>query len=149
MIKIIEGNILDAKEDVRCHQVNCQGVMGSGLALQIKNKYPEVYQYYIKICKEKPPQQLLGSIQYIECHDGYIMANLFGQLKYGRDKQHTDYDALRKCLQTLHDRVERYKESLAIPYGIGCGFGGGNWDIVYKIIEDIFTDYEVTIYKFN
>lgn len=30
MIKTIEGNILDAEEDIICHQVNCKGVMGAG-----------------------------------------------------------------------------------------------------------------------
>jgi len=38
MIKIINGNILDAKETFICHQVNCQGVMGAGLAKAIRNK---------------------------------------------------------------------------------------------------------------
>lgn len=38
MIKTIEGNILDAEEDIICHQVNCKGVMGAGLAKQSKSK---------------------------------------------------------------------------------------------------------------
>lgn len=41
-IEIIEGNILDYKEDIIVQQVNCRGVMGSGLAKQIMNKYPSV-----------------------------------------------------------------------------------------------------------
>ena len=46
MIKIVKGNLLDATEDIIAHQVNCMGVMGSGLAKQIRNKYPEVYANY-------------------------------------------------------------------------------------------------------
>jgi len=37
--------------------------------------------------------------------------------------------------------------SIAIPYGIGCGLAGGKWDIVYDIIEEVFNDYDVVIYR--
>ena len=43
MIKIVEGNLLKAKERYICHQTNCKGMMNSGVALQIKNKYPKAY----------------------------------------------------------------------------------------------------------
>ena len=49
MIKIIEGNILNAEEDIICHQVNCRGKMGSGLAKQIRDKYPDVYKEYVDL----------------------------------------------------------------------------------------------------
>jgi O-acetyl-ADP-ribose deacetylase (regulator of RNase III) len=52
MVNIVDGDILNAKENIICHQVNCQGVMGSGLAKQIKNKYPNVYAKYKKFCEE-------------------------------------------------------------------------------------------------
>ena len=32
MIKIVDGSLLDATEDILCHQVNCQGNMGAGVA---------------------------------------------------------------------------------------------------------------------
>lgn len=50
MIKIVKGDILQASEDIIGHQVNCQGVMGAGLAKQIRNKYPHVYDEYRKLC---------------------------------------------------------------------------------------------------
>ena len=49
----IVGNILDAKADAILHQTNCKGVMGAGLALQIRNKYPDVYAKYRILCKEE------------------------------------------------------------------------------------------------
>ncbi|RAP14807.1 hypothetical protein HS9_00130 [Bacillus velezensis] len=39
--------------------------------------------------------------------------------------------------------------SITLPYGIGCGLAGGNWNDVNKMIESIFEDYEVTIYKLD
>ncbi|MDM5320060.1 hypothetical protein QUF57_08725 [Bacillus pumilus] len=46
MIKKVDGNILETSEDIICHQVNCKGVMGAGLAKQIKSKYLNVYKEY-------------------------------------------------------------------------------------------------------
>ena len=45
-----EGNLLDAQTDVIAHQVNCQGVMGSGVAKQIRDKWPRVYDSYVTYC---------------------------------------------------------------------------------------------------
>lgn len=49
IIKLVQGNILDAPENIIVHQVNCKGVMGAGLALQIKSKYPKAFTEYIKL----------------------------------------------------------------------------------------------------
>jgi len=161
MIKIIEGNILDAEEDIICHQVNCRGKMASRLAKQIRDKYPNVYKEYINLinwAKEEykrgysKKESLLGSIQFVNCSDGKVIANLFGQEKYGRDKQYTDYIALRKSLESLYESVTwsnntLKNKSIAIPYNLGCGLAGGNWDIVYEMIKQVFYNYEVTIYK--
>lgn len=154
MIKIVEGNILNATEDIICQQVNCQGVMGAGLAKQIRNKYPEVYPSYKKFCegcKDNNKRTLLGEIQAINVSDGKVIANLFGQFSYGRDKQYTDYKALKECLEGILKLASMFNDndSIAIPYEIGCGLAGGSWGIVYKIIEDVFKDYKVTIYKFK
>lgn len=42
MVKLINGDLLEAKETYIAHQVNCYGAMGRGVALQIKNRYPDV-----------------------------------------------------------------------------------------------------------
>ena len=147
MIKEVKGNILEATEDVICHQVNCMGIMGGGLALKIKNKYPEVYKEYKDFCKKS--RQVLGNVCPVICHDGKIIANLFGQYDYGRDKQYTNYEALEESLQNLFFLIKPFKSTIAIPYKLGCGLAGGNWNIVYGIIEKVFEDYDVTIYNFE
>ena len=45
-IKIINGNILDAKTDFILHQVNCQGVMGSGVAKTLRQYENGLFQLY-------------------------------------------------------------------------------------------------------
>ena len=51
MIEYIEGDLLKTNVEVIIHQTNCKGVMGAGIALQIKNNYPEVFKYYVYFCK--------------------------------------------------------------------------------------------------
>lgn len=45
-VVIKEGNVFDSDADIICHQVNCQGVMGSGVAKEVRERYPEVYYAY-------------------------------------------------------------------------------------------------------
>lgn len=45
MIYNIVGDLLKQdKVDIICHQTNCKGVMGAGIAFQIKRAYPEVFK---------------------------------------------------------------------------------------------------------
>ena len=43
---IKEGNVFDSDADIICHQVNCQGVMGSGVAKEVRERFPNVYEQY-------------------------------------------------------------------------------------------------------
>ena len=62
-----DGDILSPNhtghECVVCHQVNCQGVMGAGLAAQIRRMFPGVYEDYRRECeKVAKPSDLLGKV---------------------------------------------------------------------------------------
>lgn len=56
---------------------------------------------------------------------------------------------MKKCLQYVKFFASNKNLKIAIPYGIGCGIANGDWNIVYKIIEEVFDDYEVTLYKLS
>ena len=67
MVRIVTGNILEADDrNIIIQQVNCQGVMNSGIARQIRNKYPGVFDSYKKICDEYKhnTSELLGKVCY-------------------------------------------------------------------------------------
>ena len=72
MISVVEGNVVDAKEDIIAHQVwvNCKGVMGSGVAKELRNKYPSIFHSYKKYC-DSMGSGLLGKIQ-------MLLMNLIG-----------------------------------------------------------------------
>jgi len=149
MIKLIYGDILEAKEDIIAHQVNCRGVFGAGLALQIKKKYPQVFYDYKDLTQDLSDEKrknLLGYIQGVKVEDKMIF-NMFGQNYYGRDKQYTDTDALLQCFNTVRKFAELNSLSVAMPYRVGCGLGGAKWSVVDNHLMDAFDGYSVTLYK--
>ena len=80
MLKHIKGDIFESGAQVILHQVNCQGVMGSGVAKQVREKYPIVFEYYKSWCNDpslKPG--LLGQIQAVYTDDTgkQAIVNLF------------------------------------------------------------------------
>jgi O-acetyl-ADP-ribose deacetylase (regulator of RNase III) len=151
MVHIVNGDLLKAKEDIIGHQVNCMGIMGSGVALQIKQKYSLALQEYTKVCtkNQSKPNKLLGDCQIVLVGCVEYVANLFGQETFGKDKNtiYTDYKALFKALKTLKIYAKKEGLSVALPYRIGCDRGNGDWDIVLTGIIDIFNDHEVTLYR--
>lgn len=138
-MKIINQDILDVEHGILAHSVNCLGVMGSGLAKQIRDKWPRIYQVYRH--KYDNGSLKLGDIQLVrvtEDNADLIVCNLAGQYAFGRDKQHTDYDAIHVGLEKL----ARWKMPLQIyiPFNMGCGLGGGDWKVISAIIETTIPD---------
>ncbi|MCB4340706.1 hypothetical protein [Bacillus subtilis] len=88
-----------ATEDIICQQVNCKGVMGAGLAKQIRKKYPKCFEDYSLYVENRgyDADVLLGGVHYYRDKSGKVIANLFGQNGFGREnsKQITHhYDVL-------------------------------------------------------
>lgn len=149
MIKFVDGDLLQATEDIIGHQVNCRRKMRSGIAKQIREKYPRAYDVYMASTEGYDPEDLLGKIALCPV-GGKIIAHLFGQLNYGYDGQrYTSYDGLYDSLVKLKDIAKRHSKSVALPANLGSDRGGADWDIVLKMIEKVFDDYEVTIYTYN
>ena len=145
------GNLLDAQTDVIAHQVNCQGVMGAGLAKQIRDKWPEVfnaYKYYVNLVAfDHHTEKLLGRCFMVLNTEKQYIANLFGQNNYGRDsKRYTSYDAIYESLISLASQmVDDGMTSLAIPYKMSSDRGGADWNVILAMIESVFKNTDITI----
>ena len=92
-----------------------------------------------QVCDEmkRNRAELLGASQFVRIGEDRYIVNLFAQENFGYDgKCYTDYKALRKCLE--HVNAHCFEETIAIPYLMGCHRGGGQWDVVYEMIQEIF-----------
>lgn len=152
--RIIDKDIMESKNSLIIHQVNCKGVMGAGLAKQIRQDITdEDFAKYQNLCKEQG-SKLLGKVLIFKSKSipNRLYANLFAQDEYGTDKQYTDYKALEECFNkvseyALYENPKNAHYKVNIPYGIGCGLGGGDWNIVNSLIKKCFSNNIVRIYR--
>ena len=141
MIETIEhSNILDVKSGIICHQVNCIGVMGAGLALQVKNKWPIVYKKYKEDCKQfmTHPEMMLGHVLDVMVEPTLVVANCYGQVFPSSVGKQTDYDSWNTMFAKLQDLGNYFSLDLHFPYMMGCGLAGGDWNIMSEKIERLF-----------
>ena len=156
MVNYVKGNLLESDCDYICHQVNCQGVMGSGIARQIRAKWPEVYNKYRDVCLDyilrytDPSKHMLGHIQFCNTESGHVVINIFSQANYGYDgMRYTSYDAFERALADLKKTIP-IKNTIGFPKHIGCGLGGGDWRIISNMIETILGEtHDVYIYEYS
>jgi O-acetyl-ADP-ribose deacetylase (regulator of RNase III) len=154
MIEERFGNALDVPEGIIVHGCNCQGVMGSGIAAEVKRRFPEAFRVY----RECFTRYGLTSGNIIDCEvaPNKIIVNAMTQIQYGTDKRHVDYEAVAKCFEkvkeiarSVHLNREKDCKKLDIIFPmIGAGLGGGNWKIISTIIDEtIGDDFKKVLYK--
>lgn len=174
-IKIIEGDLLETTCIVIAHQVNCMGVMGSGVARGIKEKWIDVYLKYLEGVKSLD-HNCLGGCLIVQAEENKYVANLFGQYYYngffnnpqdymkqdfwkrpefddnGKTVRFTNYEALYNSLVQLKNEMTKNNvPSVAFPYGLGSARGGGDWNIIETMIKSVFqnTGIYIELRKFN
>jgi len=130
-INYIKGDLLNVTEGIIMHGCNAQGVMGSGVALAVRQKYPKVYEKY------KQEIQLgllgLGDTQFIKVAEDLFVCNAITQEFYGREKKlYVSYEAIRNAFQNVFN-LSAY--DVNIPK-IGAGLGGGDWERILQIIKE-------------
>ena len=142
----VKCDILEIDCQVICHQVNCMGAMRSGVAKAIREKWPAVYKTYLLGLKLK--SETLGTISVTDVDKNKHVVNMYSQYEYGYDgKRYTSYDAFCSCLEAIKDfAIYNDIKSIAFPYNIGCCRGGANWNVIYAMIESVFSDTELDIY---
>lgn len=131
MSKLIEktGNLFDSDAPAYAHGVNTRGLMGAGIAVEFKHRWPDMYKVYKNLCKD---EMLLpgGYFPYVT-------------------KERTIINIASQDLPGPHAKLQWFEEGLseALAYAdwnniqkiamprIGCGIGGLDWADVRDIIE--------------
>jgi O-acetyl-ADP-ribose deacetylase (regulator of RNase III) len=132
------GNILDVTRGIIVHGCNNRGKMGAGLALQIRDKYPECYKVYLDHLKQY--QGELGTVAMYQVNDNLFIANAITQDGFGRDGQrYVKYSAVYQAMMEIAKIA--YEHDLHVHYPtIGATLGGGDWAILNEVIDLAFSD---------
>ncbi len=133
MLEFVKGDFFDFDADIRINTVNCVGVMGAGVALAFKKKYPEMFKEYARECKEKeiapgkPTVWKEGDM----FSKGIEIIN-FPTKNHWRNP--SEYEYIEDGLIWLSNYLEN-KEGLTITLpALGCGHGGLDWGEVKRLI---------------
>jgi uncharacterized protein YwgA/O-acetyl-ADP-ribose deacetylase (regulator of RNase III) len=125
MVKVKIGDLFDSEAQTIVNTVNCVGIMGKGIALEFKKRFPDMFEDYVQSCKIK--QVRLGR--------PYLFKRLLPPwiLNFPTKDHWRSVSRLQDIVKGLHYLQEHYKDwgitSLAVP-PLGCGYGQLEWRVV-------------------
>lgn len=132
--------MFNADVDIRVNTVNCVGVMGAGVALAFKTRYPAMFKDYKAACRDGRLRP--GAIHVWRSLDGDWVVNFPTKRDW---RESSRYDDIESGLNALHDYLrEQGNVSVALP-ALGCGHGGLDWSRVAPMITTKLSDLEARI----
>lgn len=146
MIRYVIGDIFEHEVDGVVNPVNCDGIMGKGLALAFRNRFPDNYVKYVKACKLNNLDIGIMFITFDQKEYPYVIN--FPTKKTWRMKSKIEW--IEAGLVDLRWAIVNYEMlSIAVP-ALGCGLGGLNFEQVQPLIEKHLGDLKdvsITVYK--
>lgn len=131
MIEFTNGDMFDVEADIRVNTVNCVGVMGAGVALAFKQRYPDMFKDYKRDCNDgivKP-----GKMHVWKSLSGDWIVNFPTKRHWREDSRYEDIEAGLDDLRRYLDSVGH--KTIALP-ALGCGNGGLDWGRVSEMIRE-------------
>ena len=139
-MKVLIGNIFDSTMQTLVNTVNCVGVMGKGLALEFKRRFPDMFKEYVKLCEQKQ----------VRPGQPYLYQDFLGTsiLNFPTKDHWRSPSKLEYIINGLDWFVEKYKSygitSIAFP-PLGCGNGGLSWETVSPIMYEKLSQLPIKI----
>nr|DAI06952.1 MAG TPA: Poa1p-like protein [Caudoviricetes sp.] len=149
MIEFRTGDIFESEAEAIVNTVNCVGVMGRGLALQFKNKYPANFRAYQQTCKKglvKPGKMFVFTTK--NPLPKWIIN--FPAKRHWLEKSCIE-DIELGLIDLVNVIQEKNIQSIAIP-PLGAGLGGLEWLQVRVRIEHALShieNVEIFVYEPN
>lgn len=138
-ITFVSGDIFKSGCQALVNPVNCVGVMGAGLALAFKNKFPHNFAQYKNACSS-------GLVKIGSCLSTWEGENLivnFPTKTHFKNRSELNY--ISNGLPSLINELNKHKvNSVAIP-ALGCGLGGLSVDEVKPLVEAAFKDLQFDV----
>ena len=128
-LKFKYGDMFDEPKGYIMHGCNAQGVMGSGVANIIRQRYHEAYKVYAL----QFPNYIMGEVIPVKVADDLVIINAITQDDYGTHKIQADYDAIRQAMRgavhVVSSGWDGVPQELHMPF-IGAGLAGGDPDTI-------------------
>lgn len=143
-LRHVTGDIFNSTAQVIVNTVNCRGVMGKGLALRFKRKYPRMFKEYKRECKMGHLRP--GNLHLYKTPHRWILN--FPTKDDWRKKSKLEYVELGLQMFVANYRLWGIR-SIAFPR-LGCDLGGLNWKDVRAVMEHYLSsleDLDVSIYS--
>lgn len=140
MITYLKGDIFSSPAQVLVNTVNTVGVMGKGVALEFKKRYPEMFKSYERVCNDK--QLEIGKLLLWKGPDKWVL--MFPTKQHWRNPSKLEY--IEAGLQKFADTyMEKGITSAAFPR-LGCGNGGLDWEKVRPLMERYLKPLLIPVY---
>ena len=141
MITYFEGTVFNAPVKTFVNTVNCAGVMGAGIALEFKLRYPEMFNDYVEKCKNK--KMKLGIPRIYEYSEDVWIMNFPTK---GHWKFPSKIQWIEQGLKYFVENCEKRNiKSIAFPK-LGTNNGGLKWEEVKMLMERSLKDLDISIY---
>lgn len=122
------------------HGVNIDGVMGHGIAVAFKDRFPQMHGEYVVRCYAG--QLLPGTVFIYEAMPGYFIYNIASQDRPGKNARYEWLAAgVRSALKHADDNG---LPSIALPR-IGSGIGGLDQAQVEEILTSVVAEYKADL----
>lgn len=139
------GNILRSKAEYIFNAVNTVGIMGKGLALQIKQKYPDCLKDYEEACRDKRLKP--GSVLITYLVKEKINIVQFPTKVHWRDP--SKYEYIEEGLKSFAIFLKNHNiqnVTIAIPK-LGCGNGKLEWKQVLTLIKQYLSEFDDIVFE--
>lgn len=140
VIEYFNGTVFNSGAGGIVNAINTVGVMGAGIALEFKLRYPDMYLDYEKKCKQNNIE--VGKVDYYTDNPEILIINF-------PTKRHFKYPSKMSWIEDgLKHFVKTYKDynvkSIAFPK-LGSSHGGLEWEEVKTIMERYLSNLDIKI----
>jgi O-acetyl-ADP-ribose deacetylase (regulator of RNase III) len=144
MMTFVSGDMFEMPADIRVNTVNCVGVMGAGVALAFKTKYPAMFRAYKAACDAD--QVRPGALNIWRTLDGEWVIN-FPTKRHWRENSR--YEDIELGLVALRDYLAKQGHVRVTLPALGCGHGGLDWERVSAMIREHLAGLDAEILVFQ
>ncbi|GAK59282.1 hypothetical protein U27_06259 [Candidatus Vecturithrix granuli] len=142
----LSGNIFNSKAGTLVNTVNCVGVMGKGIALEFRRRYPEMFEAYKSICEKQllRPGQILPYTKQTPWILNFAIKDDW--------KNPSKIEWIESCLDKFVKNYQKMGiESIAFPW-MGAMNGGIPLDQIKEITRTYLSnlpDISIEVYDFD